>query len=176
MSCSVVKVVSMSFSWIFNLHPLLVTHVAWGRWKTLVYWLPPASERYIISGYPHPALSQLRVSPVSASICWEREVLLQEGAAGRPLLQAFFPSPASCGHFSSETNRWGGESKGWGLQMATMFWDRYKLSDSKTDNQGILIALFRAEPNWLFVYPLFSGCLCTFDPVIQRPFYFSFPG
>jgi len=32
---------------------------------------------FIISGYPHPALSQLQVTPVSASICWEREVLLQ---------------------------------------------------------------------------------------------------
>jgi len=46
---------------------------------------------FIISGYPHPALSQLRVTPVSASICWEREVLLQVGAAGRPHLQAFSP-------------------------------------------------------------------------------------
>jgi hypothetical protein len=33
---------------------------------------------FIISGYPHPALSQLQVTPVSASICWESEVLLQE--------------------------------------------------------------------------------------------------
>jgi len=33
---------------------------------------------FIISGYPHPALSQLRVTSVSASICWEREVILQE--------------------------------------------------------------------------------------------------
>jgi len=32
---------------------------------------------FIISGYPHPALSQLHVTPVLASICWEREVLLQ---------------------------------------------------------------------------------------------------
>ena len=138
MSCSVDKVASMGFSWKFNLHPLLVNHVAWGRWKTLVHGLPPASERWIISGYPHPALSQLRVTPVSASICWEREVLLQVGAAGRPHLQAFFPSPASVSQVKSETSRWGGESKGWGLQLATMTWDRYKLSDSKTDNQGIL--------------------------------------
>jgi len=75
---------------------------------------------FIISGYPHPALSQLRVTPVSASICWEREVLLQEGAADRPLLQAFFPSPAPVSQVISETSRWGGESKGWGLQIATM--------------------------------------------------------
>ena len=47
-----------------------------------------------------------------------------------------------------------------GVGIAIMSWARYKLSDSKTDNQGILIALFRAEHNWLFVYSLFSGCLC----------------
>jgi len=67
--------------------------------------------------YPHPALSQLRVTPVSASICWEREVLLQVGAVGRPHLQAFFPSPASSRQVKSETSRWGGESKGWGLRL-----------------------------------------------------------
>jgi len=75
---------------------------------------------FIISGYPHPALSQLRVTPFSTSICWERGVLLQVGAAGRPHLQAFFPSPASVRQVKSETSRWGGESKGWGLQIAIM--------------------------------------------------------
>jgi len=111
------KVASMGFSWKFILHPLLVNYVAWKGWKTLVYGISPASERWIISGYPHPALSQLRVTPVSASICWEREVLLQVGADGRPHLQAFFPSPASVRQVKSETSRWGGESKGWGLRL-----------------------------------------------------------
>jgi hypothetical protein len=76
-----------------------------------------ASSIFIVSGYPHPALSQLRVMPVSASICWEREVLLQVGASGRPHLQAFFPSPASVSQVKSETSRWGGETKGWGLRL-----------------------------------------------------------
>jgi len=67
---------------------------------------------FIISVYPHPALSQLLVTPVSASICWERGVLLQVGVAGRPHLQAFFPSPASVRQVKSESSRWGGESKG----------------------------------------------------------------
>ena len=51
---------------------------------------------------------------VLASICWEREVLLQVGAAGRPHLQAVFPSPAASKLINSETMRWGGELKGWG--------------------------------------------------------------
>jgi len=142
MSCSVDKGTSLGFSWKFNLHPLLVNHVAWGRWKTLVHGLSPASERWIISGYPHPALSQFRFTCVSASICWEREVLLQVGAVGRPNLQASFPSPASVSQVKSETSRWGGESKGWGMQNAIMSWDRYKLSDLKTDNPDIQYVLF----------------------------------
>ena len=83
----------------------------------LVLGLPLALLMFIISGYPHPALSQLRVTPVLASICWERVVLLQVGADGRPHLQAFFPSPASVSQVKSETSRWGGESKGWGLRL-----------------------------------------------------------
>jgi len=47
-----------------------------------------------------------------ATICWEREVLLQVGAAARPHLQASFPSSASVSQVKSETSRWGGESKG----------------------------------------------------------------
>ena len=159
MSCSVDKVPSMGFSWKFNLHPLLVNNIAWGCWKSLVYGLPPASSMFIISGYPHPALSQLRVTPVSTSICWEREVLLQEGAVGRPLLQAFFPSPASVSQVKSETSRWGGEPKGWGLQIAIMSWNRYKLSDSKTDNQGFLIALFGANSLLVFSITQFTSCV-----------------
>jgi len=31
---------------------------------------------------------------------------------------ASFPSPASGGKFYTETRRWGGESKGWGLQCS----------------------------------------------------------
>jgi len=44
-------------------------------------------------------------------------VLLQAGAAA-PRLQTSFPSPASVSQVKSETSRWGGESKGWGLQFA----------------------------------------------------------
>ena len=154
------KVACMGFSWKLILHPL----VARKGWKRLVHGLPPASERWIISGYPHPALSQLRVTPVSASICWEREVLLQVGAADRPLLQAFFPSPASVSQVKSETSRWGGESKGWGLQLATMTWDRYKLSDSKTDNQGILNALFRANSLLVFSITQYTSCVHFIAP------------
>ena len=32
-------------------------------------------------------------------------------------MQAFFPSPASVSQVKSETSRWGGESKGWGLRL-----------------------------------------------------------
>ena len=70
--CSAYKVASLGLSSKLNLHSLLVNRVAWGRWKTLVHGLPPASSMFIISGYPHPALSQLRVTSVLASICWER--------------------------------------------------------------------------------------------------------
>jgi hypothetical protein len=48
------------------------------RLKSARPWITFSLSMFIISGYPHPALSQLRVTPVSASICWEREVLLQE--------------------------------------------------------------------------------------------------
>jgi len=37
------------------------------------------------------------------------------GGGGRPRLHTSFPSPASGGKFYTETRRWGGESKGWGL-------------------------------------------------------------
>jgi len=43
------------------------------------------------------------------------------GGGGRPPPPAsIFPSPASGCQVKSETSRWGGESKGWGLQLATM--------------------------------------------------------
>ena len=38
------------------------------------------------------------------------------GGGGRPRLQTSFPSPASDGKFFTDTRRWGGESKGWGVQ------------------------------------------------------------
>ena len=136
MSCSVDKVACMGFYWKFNLHPLLVNHVAWGRWKTLVHGLPPASESWII-------------------------------------LQAFFPSPASVSQVISETSRWWGESKGWGLQIATMFWDRYKLSDLKTDNPDIRYVLFWS--NSLRSFQLRSA-LCVFISIFLisiGQFYFA---
>ena len=43
------------------------------------------------------------------------------GGGGRPRLQTSFPSPASDGKFYTETRRWGGESKGWGLQCSAVY-------------------------------------------------------
>ena len=59
-------------------------------------------------------------SPSSESRSFFSVNLLGEGGSiagggGRPHLQASFPSPASSGKFYTETRRWGGELKGWGV-------------------------------------------------------------
>ena len=83
------------------------------------HWLTGYTKFFKIKIFNLPSPCPLPApNPVSflALICWERVVLLQVGAAVRPHLQAFFPSPASVSQVKSETSRWGGESKGWGVQ------------------------------------------------------------
>jgi len=59
-----------------------------------------------------------------------------------------------------------------GVGIATMFWDRYKLSNSKTDNLGILNALFRANSLHVFSITQYTSCVhfVALNPNYDIPF------
>ena len=51
-----------------------------------------------------------------------------------------------------------------GVGIAIMSWDRYKLSDSKTDNQGILNALFWANSLLVISITQYTSCVHFIAP------------
>jgi len=50
------------------------------------------------------------------------------------------------------------------VQIATMFWDRYKLTDLKTDIQGIHIAFLRANSLLVLSITQYTSCVHFIAP------------